>query len=230
VSYINTLSQQQTDAIVVSANDKDAICGALNEARTAGAKVVTFDADTNPSCRDLFINQATSEGIAKIQIKLISDAVGPDGGEIAILSATANATNQNAWIDMMKTELAKPEYAKLKLVDTVYGDDQDQKSFQEAQGLMAKHPNLKGILTFGSQGPIGAGRAIKEKGKTGKIVLVGSFSPSQGQKLLKEGVITSGYMWNPEQAGEAIVNVAKMVIDGTPIADGVDIPGWARRR
>ena len=60
VSYINTLSQQGTDVIVVSANDKDAICGALNEARTAGAKVVTFDSDTKPECRDLFINQATA--------------------------------------------------------------------------------------------------------------------------------------------------------------------------
>src|SRR6185503_11777019 len=64
VSYINTLSQQKTDVIVVSANDKDAICGALNEARQAGAKVVTYDSDTNPSCRDLFINQATADGIA----------------------------------------------------------------------------------------------------------------------------------------------------------------------
>src|SRR4030095_378253 len=110
VSYINTLSQQKVDAIVVSANDKDAICGALNEARQAGAKVVTYDSDTKPECRDLFINQATPEGIAASQIKPISDAVGPDGGEIAILSATANATNQNAWIAMMKTELAKPAY------------------------------------------------------------------------------------------------------------------------
>jgi len=76
VSYINTLSQQGTNVIVVSANDKDAICGALNEARQAGAKVVTFDSDTNPTCRDLFINQATAEGIAASQIKLISDAVG----------------------------------------------------------------------------------------------------------------------------------------------------------
>ena len=74
MSYINTLSQQGTDVIVVSANDPNAICGALNEARQAGAKVVTFDSDTNPSCRDLFINQATAEGIAENQIKLISDA------------------------------------------------------------------------------------------------------------------------------------------------------------
>ena len=121
---------------------------------------MTFDSDTNPTCRDLFINQATADGIAKIQIKLISDAIGPDGGEIAILSATANATNQNAWIEMMKTELAKPEYAKLKLVDDVYGDDEDQKSFQEAQGLLAKHPNLKGIISPTTVGIAAAGRYL----------------------------------------------------------------------
>ena len=95
VSYINTLSQQQTDVIVASANDPNAICGALNQARKAGAKVVTFDSDTNPTCRDLFVNQATAEGIAQVQIKLISDAIGGEG-KIAILSATPNATNQNA--------------------------------------------------------------------------------------------------------------------------------------
>ena len=76
VSYINTLSQQKTDVIVVSANDKDAICGALNEARQAGTKVVTYDSDTKPDCRDLFVNQATAEGIAKSQIKLISAQAG----------------------------------------------------------------------------------------------------------------------------------------------------------
>src|SRR6266508_1736027 len=168
VSYINTLSQQGTNVIVVSANDKDAICGALNEARQAGAKVVTYDSDTNPSCRDLFINQTTAEGIAKSQIKLISDAVGPDGGKIAILSATANATNQNAWIAMMKTELAKPENAKLQLVATVYGDDDDQKSFAEAQGLLAKYPDLKGIISPTTVGVAAAARYLSGSSYKGK--------------------------------------------------------------
>ena len=107
VSYINTLTQQGSNVIATSANDPKAICSALDEARSAGAKVVTFDSDTDPSCRDVYINQATAEGIASTQIKLISDAIGPDGGDIAILSATANATNQNAWIELMKKELAE---------------------------------------------------------------------------------------------------------------------------
>jgi rhamnose transport system substrate-binding protein len=201
VSYINTLSQQATDVIVVSANDKDAICGALNEARKAGAKVVTFDSDTKPECRDLFINQATAEGIAASQIKLISDAVGPDGGEIAILSATANATNQNAWIEMMKTELTKPAYAKLKLVDTVYGDDADQKSFTEAQGLLAKHPNLKGIISPTTVGVAAAARYLSGSTYKGKVALTGLGTPNQMRAFVKDGTVKSFALWNPADLG-----------------------------
>ncbi|MFD0592205.1 rhamnose ABC transporter substrate-binding protein [Catellatospora coxensis] len=201
VSYINTLSQQNTDVIVVSANDKDAICGALNEARQAGAKVVTFDSDTNPTCRDLFINQATAEGIAANQVKLISEAVGPDGGEIAILSATANATNQNAWIELMKTELGKPEYAKLKLVDTVYGDDQDQKSFTETQALLAKHPNLKGIISPTTVGVAAAARYLSGSTYKGKVQLTGLGTPNQMKAFVKDGTVKAFALWNPADLG-----------------------------
>ena len=201
VSYINTLSQQGTKVIAVSANDKDAICGALNEARKAGAKVVTYDSDTKVECRDLFINQATSEGIAKNQIKLISDAIGPDGGEIAILSATANATNQNAWIELMKTELAKPEYSKLKLVDTVYGDDKDEKSFQEAQGLLAKHPNLKGIISPTTVGVAAAARYLSGSTYKGKVQLTGLGTPNQMKAFVKDGTVKAFALWNPADLG-----------------------------
>src|ERR687893_909195 len=93
VSYINTLTQQGANVILTSANDPNAICGALDQARSADAKVVTFDSDTDPGCRDLFISQATSEGIAQAQIDLMAEQIG-GSGQVAILSATANATNQ----------------------------------------------------------------------------------------------------------------------------------------
>ena len=86
VPYINTAAQQGVDGLIVSANDPEAICDAIDEARDAGIKVVTFDSDTNPDCRDLFVNQATAEGIAAKQLELISEQIGGEG-EIAILSA-----------------------------------------------------------------------------------------------------------------------------------------------
>ena len=200
VSYINTLSQQHTDVIATSANDPNAICGALKQARSAGAKVVTFDSDTNPDCRDLFINQATAEGIAQSQVKLISDAVG-GAGKIAVLSATPNATNQNAWITLMKEELKKPEYSKLELVTTAYGNDDDQKSFTETQGLLRSYPDLKGIISPTTVGIAAAARYLSGSQYKGKIALTGLGTPNQMRSFVKDGTVKAFALWNPADLG-----------------------------
>ncbi|MFY1632162.1 rhamnose ABC transporter substrate-binding protein [Solwaraspora sp. WMMB335] len=201
VSYINTLSQQGTDVIIIAANDQDAVCGSLTEARAAGAKVVTYDSDTKPECRDAFVNQATAEGIAQTQIRLISEAIGPEGGEIAILSATANATNQNAWIELMEAELTKPEYSSLTLVATVYGDDQDEKSFQEAQGLLSRYPDLKGIISPTTVGVAAAARYLSGSSYKGNVQLTGLGTPNQMREFVKDGTVTSFALWNPADLG-----------------------------
>ena len=104
VSFINAETQAGTNVIVIAANDPDAVCPALEEARSGGAKIVAFDSDTNKDCRDIFVSQVVAKDVALIQLELISKQIGGEG-EIAILSATANATNQNAWIKYMEEEL-----------------------------------------------------------------------------------------------------------------------------
>ncbi|WBB67919.1 rhamnose ABC transporter substrate-binding protein [Micromonospora sp. WMMD812] len=200
VSYINTLSQQGMDVIVTSANDPNAICGALNQAKAAGAKIVTFDSDTKPECRQIFVNQVTAEGIAENQVKLISQQVGGEG-EIAILSATANATNQNAWIALMKEELKKPEYSKLKLVTVAYGNDDDQKSFQETQGLLQSYPNLKGIISPTTVGVAAAARYLSGSQYKGKVKLTGLGTPNQMREFVKDGTVDGFALWNPADLG-----------------------------
>jgi rhamnose transport system substrate-binding protein len=200
VSYLNTLTQQGSDVIAVSANDPNAICGAINQARQGGAKVVTFDSDTNKDCRDLFVNQATGQGIAENQVKLISEAIGA-AGKIAILSATANATNQNAWIELMKTELKKPEYAKIELVTVAYGNDEDQKSFQETQGLLASYPDLKGIVSPTTVGVAAAARYLSGSQYKGKVALTGLGTPNQMREFVKNGTVKSFALWSPADLG-----------------------------
>ncbi|MCO1594512.1 rhamnose ABC transporter substrate-binding protein [Micromonospora sp. RHAY321] len=200
VSYINTLSQQGMDVIVTSANDPNAICGALNQAKAAGAKIVTFDSDTKPECRQIFVNQVTAEGIAENQVKLISEQIGGEG-EIAILSATANATNQNAWIALMKDELKKPEYSKIKLVTVAYGNDDDQKSFQETQGLLQSYPNLKGIISPTTVGVAAAGRYLSGSQYKGKVKLTGLGTPNQMRQYVKDGTVDAFALWSPADLG-----------------------------
>ncbi|MDT4990932.1 MAG: rhamnose transport system substrate-binding protein [Actinoplanes sp.] len=200
VSYINTLIQQQQDVIVVAANDPNAVCPSLNQARAAKIKVVSFDSDASKDCRDAFINQATTQGIGESLVKMAGEQAG-GSGEIAILSATPNATNQNAWIAVLKEELKKPEYSKLKLVKTAYGNDDDQKSFQEAQGLLQSYPNLKVIVSPTTVGIAAASRYVSSSAYKGKVAITGLGLPNQMRKYVKDGTVKKFALWNPADIG-----------------------------
>jgi rhamnose transport system substrate-binding protein len=212
VQYINTAAQQGIKALVVSANDPKAIGDALNQARDAGTKVVTFDSDTEPQYRDLFVNQASAEGIAKSQVDLISEQIG-DAGEVAVLSASANATNQNAWIDLMKKDL-EANHPNIKLVDVVYGDDDDQTSFDKTAALLQSHPDLKGIISPTTVGIAAAARYLSDSDKKGKVALTGLGTPNQMREYVKNGTVTSFALWNPEDLGYLAAYAAKALVDG----------------
>ncbi|MEZ0447077.1 rhamnose ABC transporter substrate-binding protein [Cellulomonas sp. ICMP 17802] len=212
VPFINTAAQQGTKALIVSANDPKAICDALNEARQAGTKVVTFDSDTDPTCRDLFINQATAEGIAKVQIDMVADQIG-DAGEIAILSASANATNQNAWIEMMKKDLAD-NHPNITLVDTVYGDDNDQTSFDKTAALLQSHPDLKAIIAPTTVGIAAAARYISTSDYKGKVAVTGLGTPNQMREYVNDGTVTEFALWNPEDLGFLAAYAADALVKG----------------
>ena len=220
VPFINTAAQQGTKALVVSANDPKAIGSALNQARQAGTKVVTFDSDVEPQYRDLFVNQATAEGIAKVQVDMASKLTG-DSGEIAILSAAANATNQNAWIKTMKQDLAA-NHPNLKLVDVVYGNDDDQTSFDKTAALLQSHPNLKAIISPTTVGIAAAARYVSTSDYKGKVAVTGLGTPNQMRAYVKDGTVKEFALWNPEDLGYLAAYAAKALVDGTIKGDEGD--------
>lgn len=214
VSYINTLTQKHTDVIAIAANDPNAVCSALNQAKTGGAKIITFDSDTDKSCRSLFINQVVAKDVGLIELKQMADQI-HDEGQIAILSATANATNQNAWIGYMKAELkSNPAYSKIKLVTTVYGNDDDTTSFQVAQGLLQSYPNLKGIISPTTVGIAATARYLSTSSYKGKVILTGLGLPDQMRQYVKDGTVKEFALWDPAQIGQAAVYAAKALESG----------------
>ena len=213
VSFINTAAQQGVGALVVSANDPDALCDSLNEARDNGTKVVTFDSDVNADCRDVFINQATAEGIARIQVDLIAEQIG-DEGQIAILSAAATATNQNAWIETMK-ELLASDHPNIELVEVVYGDDDDQTSFDKTAGLLQSYPELKGIISPTTVGISAAARYLSTSEFKGQVALTGLGTPNQMRDYVEDGTVTAFALWNPADLGYLAAYAAKALIEGS---------------
>ncbi len=217
VSYINTLVTQKVGAIAISANDANAIAPALKKAMDAGIKVVTYDSDAAPDARQLFINQASAEDLGRTEVQLLAKEINNEG-QIAILSATANATNQNTWIKFMKDELKKPEYSKMKLVKVAYGNDDDKKSFSETQGLLQAYPDLKGIISPTTVGIAAAARYLQSSKYKGKIQLTGLGDPNQMRKFVKDGTVTAFELWDPGAlgalAGYAAVGLATGKITG----------------
>jgi rhamnose transport system substrate-binding protein len=219
VQYINTLTTQRVDAIVIAANDPNALVPYLKRAMARGIKVVTFDSDTAPAGRQIFVNQTNAENIGRAQIQLAASMMGNEG-EFAILSATPNATNQNTWIGWMKEELKKPEYAKMKLVKIAYGNDDDQQSFVETQGLLQAYPNLKAIIAPTSVGIAAAARYISSSTSKGKVVVTGLGTPNQMREFVKNGTVKAFQLWDPGQLGYlaayAAANLASGAISGKP--------------
>jgi rhamnose transport system substrate-binding protein len=213
VSYINTLISQRQNAIVLSANDANALVPSLKRAMAAGIKVVTFDSDVAPEGRNVFVNQAKSDGIAKGQIQLLSKLMGGKG-DFAILSATPNATNQNAWIKIIQSELTKPEYKDMKLVKIAYGNDDDQKSFTEMQGLIQAYPNLKGVISPTTVGVSAAARYLSTSPLKGKVMLTGLGTPNQMRSFIKDGTVTAFQLWNPGDLGYLAAYAAGALASG----------------
>jgi rhamnose transport system substrate-binding protein len=214
VSYINTLITQKQNAIVISANDPNAVVPSLKKAMAQGIKVVTYDSDTAPEGRNLFINQANAEDLGRTEVQLLAKQVGDAGGQIAILSATPNATNQNTWIKFMKDELSKPEYSKFKLVKVAYGNDDDQKSFEETQGLLQAYPNLKGIISPTTVGIAAAARYLQSSKYKGKVKLTGLGTPNQLRKFVKDGTIEGFELWDPSKLGYLAGYAAAAIASG----------------
>ncbi|GLY81371.1 rhamnose ABC transporter substrate-binding protein [Actinoallomurus iriomotensis] len=213
ISYLNTLIQQRQDAILIAANDPNAVCGPLKQAMSRKIAVVSYDSDAAKECRDVFINQASSEEIGRSEIKVMSDLIGAKG-KIAILSATANATNQNTWIEFMKEELKKPEYSGIQLVKVAYGDDDDQKSFQQTQGLLQAYPDLKGIIAPTTVGIAAAARYIDSSKYKGKVAVSGLGTPNQMRKFVKDGTVKKFELWDPANLGYLASYAAAAIASG----------------
>jgi rhamnose transport system substrate-binding protein len=219
IPSIQAAIQAHADAIVIAGNDPSALCPSLNQASKAGIKIVAFDSDIScgSSPNHLFINQADTKTIGTSEVDLLAKQIGSTG-QIAILSAAASATNQNSWITYMKQQLAK--YPNMKLVTTVYGNDDPATSLTVLQGLLSAYPNLKGIISPTTVGISTAAQYLStHKAVAAKVTLTGLGLPSQMKLYVKDGTVKSFELWNPSNLGYLAGYAAASLASGKSTLD-----------
>ncbi len=222
IEVINALIAQQVDAIAISANDTDALVPALKKAMDRGITVISWDSGVAPEGRELQLNPSSSPLIGNMIIKLAADNL-PDGGDVAVLSATTTSTNQNVWIEEMNKVAGN--YPGINVVATVYGDDLADKSYREAEGLMQTYPDLKAIIAPTSVGIVAAAQAVTDAGKIGEVNVTGLGLPSEMAGHVESGASKSFAIWNPIDLGYSATMLAYNLAKGNAeAAPGAEIP------
>ncbi|WP_291841378.1 rhamnose ABC transporter substrate-binding protein [Limimaricola sp.] len=212
IEFINNLVAQQVGVIAISGNDANAVAPALKRAMANGVKVISYDSDVATDARSLFINQALGSSLASMMLQSMSEMIGGEG-KFAILSSTPTATNQNAWIDQMKQEMASnPAYKGLELVQVAYGEESEQINQQQTIALVQAYPDLKGIIVPAGIGLPAAARALEEAGMTGKIKLTGLAPASLIRKYIADGS-AQDIWWNVSDLGYLAYYAAQALAD-----------------
>lgn len=219
VSMINGYVAQGYNVLAVSANDPTSLAPALEAAMKKGVKVVTWDSDVLPAARNFFVDQATSQGIANALVKVVADHFKGQKIDVALLSSTPNATNQNQWIADMKKTIAST-YPNLNIVTTQYSQEQPSTGLTAAENILKGYPNVKAIISPDSVGLPAAAEAVDKLNEKGKVFVTGLADPSVMKQAVNNGTVQQYVLWNVPKLGELTMYVARAVADGTMPTNG----------
>lgn len=196
---VRSMIQKKVDALIVAPNDPDSLAPILKQAQDAGIKVGTSDTDAPNSVRQVFVEQATGQGIGEFTADTLAKAMGEEGKAV-IVSCGETAENLNSWI---KIELAtfKSKYPKITMLPTVYAGEDQNKATQMATDLMNANPDLKGIIGQCTTSAPGVAQAVRDAGKIGKVFTVGVGTPKSMLPYLEDGSSSGSILWDVENLG-----------------------------
>ncbi len=217
IPIIEAQIQRGVNVIGIAPNSPDALNQVLDDARAKGILVLTVNGDLtgNESHRDATILPVNFDIVGRDQVEMVGSLIGYEG-EIAILSATTEAPDQNKWIvGMNETLKSDPKYAKMTLVATVYGDDQPEKSTTEMEALLANFPNLKGVIAPTTVGIAAGAQVVQSRGIAETVHVTGLGLPSEMRDFVKDGTVTAFQLWSPYNEGWLAVHFALGLLDGS---------------
>lgn len=229
IPIIEAQIQRGVNVIAIAPNSPDAMNQVLDKAREKKILVLAVNGDLvgNEGHRDANILPVDFTKTGPNQVELMGSLIGYKG-DIAILSATTEAPDQNTWIAAMKDTLAKdPKYKDMKLVATVYGDDQPEKSTTEMEALLSNYPNLVGVIAPTTVGVAAAAQVVQQRKLADKVHVTGLGLPSEMRDFIKDGTVKAFQLWSPYNEGWLASYFADGVIKGTiknEVGQKFDVP------
>ena len=215
IEIVTTATTQGQDGIMISNNAGDQIAPSAVAAREAGLTVVTWDSQI-PSAEgeQVFVAQVDFDETGVVMADMALNILGEDGGDFAVLSATPDAANQNSWIAAMQNALEDDKYAALNLVDIVYGDDQSEKSYNQALALIDKYPDLKLLMAPTTVGIAAASKALQDEDLCDEIKVSGLGLPAEMVSFTLNGCAPEFALWSFVDLGYLTYYVTYLIATG----------------
>lgn len=220
---IRDLIAQKVSALCVVPVDPGALEPVLKEAMDAGIVVVTHEGATQQNTMydlEAFNNSAYGGFI----MDNLAEGMGGEGLYTTMVGHVTNASH-NEWADGgVAHQLEK--YPNMKLLEAeprVESQDDGEVAYQTAKELIKKYPDLKGIMGTSSFDAPGVARAIEELGLQGKFFTAGTGMPEANKAILEKGLVHALTLWDPAEAGYAMAELARRVLDKEPIEAPLDL-------
>ena len=218
IRVIRSLISRKVDLIAVSANDSAKLLSVLREAKQSGIRVITWDSDTEPEGRELFVNMVDPETLGRHLLDALAMQM-DETGQYAVLAGASTASNMNEWMKWIKVQNAQ-YYPDMKLVETAAANDDPQLAYTEAIRLMEKYPDLAGIIGTSSVALPAAAKALEDKRQAGSIHAVGLSTPNLMREYLKNGTVKNATLWSPKRLGYLTIVLAVNLLDGQSPVNG----------
>ncbi len=226
VKLIEDLIAKRVNAIGIVPNDANVLEPVFKKAREAGIVVLTNESPGQPSA-NWDVEIIDNAKFAADYVETMAKRMGGKGGYV-IYVGSLTVPQHNLWADLL-VAYQKEHYPDMfevtKRMPVAESVDDSRRTTLD---LMKAYPDLKAVVSFGSQGPIGAGRAVKEKRARDKVAVYGMMIPSQAASLIRSGDITAGITYDPATAGYALAAVASTLLSGGEIGPDYEVKGLGK--
>lgn len=224
IQVIETLIEQDIDALCVVPIDPDACAPTLEKAMAKGIKVITHEAAGFTSC-DYNIEAFNNQEYGETMMDQLAKYMGEEGKYVTMVAFLSSASH-NQWMDAAVAH-QKEAYPNMELIPEarIECEDNMDMAYNKAKEIIKKYPDIKGFIGASSYDAPGAAKAIDELGMTGKMFAVGTGVASVSGPYLESGSNPCVLCWDPALAGKAMCRLAVMCLDGKQeeIVQGLDL-------
>lgn len=229
-ALIEDMIAQGVDALAVVPMSPEALEPVLARAMEAGIAVITHEAASQQNTHydiEAFVNEDFGANL----MEQMAQCMGGEG-EYAVFVGSLTSQTHNQWVDGA-IAYQEANYPNMTLVgdkNETFDDAED--AYTKAQEVLRAFPNVQGMQGSASTDVAGIGRAIEERGLEDDTCVFGTSLPSIAGQYIETGAVDGIGFWDPAVAGQAMNQLAVMVMNGEEVTDGMDLgfPGYENIR